>query len=174
VAAVLPTPTMDRGPEKAIGNPLFVVLRARRSCISVASGCIETPQPQDACWHHAEWARPLRQSRVLRGTNMAGGRVNSVSNVGAGFPACRFLSLGPASCRSFPVRRVAAAFTIAVVDRGPEKATPRDASAAKQSQDVPPALFPKISYTGSQIIAKKETIWWRRPAQNAGLPVMSW
>ncbi len=74
----------NRGPEKAIGNPLFVVLRARRLRMS----------------GHRDVSKALALKMI------AGGRLNRVSNVGQsrvrrGIPACRFLALGPASCRSF-------------------------------------------------------------------------
>jgi hypothetical protein len=86
------------------GAPRTAIMHHRASCY------IEGSRPQDACWLHAEWARPLPQSRVQRGTNLASGRVNRVSNVGQsrvqrGIPACRFLALvGPASVPVIPPR----------------------------------------------------------------------
>ena len=57
-----PHPREEKGKAKMRGNPLLKkVLRARRSCISVASGCIESCQSQDACWPHAGDPHPFRQ-----------------------------------------------------------------------------------------------------------------
>jgi hypothetical protein len=74
------------------GNPLFVQKGAPRTAImhQGASYYIEGAQYQDACWPHAEWTR----TPSGKNSNIAGGRLNWVSNVGQsrvqrGIPACR-------------------------------------------------------------------------------------
>jgi hypothetical protein len=51
-------------------EPVFCGAPRTANMHNAASKCIENSQPHDACWRHAQWARTLRQSRVLRGTNI--------------------------------------------------------------------------------------------------------
>ncbi len=63
----LPGGSMDEGKFR---EPAFCVAPRTANMHNATSERINGSQPHDACGRHARWARPLRQSRVLRGTNI--------------------------------------------------------------------------------------------------------
>ncbi len=56
--------------ERKFREPAFYGAPRTASMHSATSEHINGSQPHHACWRHAEWARTVRQSRVLRGTNI--------------------------------------------------------------------------------------------------------
>jgi hypothetical protein len=63
----------EQGPREGHREPAFCGAPRTANMHQRASYYIEGSQLYDAYWPHAEWARPLRQSRVLRGTKLFGG-----------------------------------------------------------------------------------------------------
>jgi hypothetical protein len=60
-------------------EPAFCGAPRTASMHNATSERINGPQPHDACWRQARWARTSRQSRVLRGTNIFTVNTNALS-----------------------------------------------------------------------------------------------